>query len=223
MSGALPGTDPSVRLPVREPHAPRFDVTQPARLPTRHGVFTLLAFRFYPASGGAPEEHLAIVKGDPRGEDVLVRLHSSCITGDVLGSRKCDCGPQLDHALAALEEAGRGVVLYLQQEGRGIGLFNKVQAYALQDAGANTVEANRKLGLAADAREYDCAARMLRHLGVRTVRLLTNNPGKIAALEAAGVSVASRVPIEVGATPENRAYLSDKRDLMGHLFESLWR
>jgi GTP cyclohydrolase II len=188
------------------------EVTPPAALPTRWGTFRIQASRF--ADG---QEHVAIVKGDPRGARVLARVHSSCLTGDVLGSHRCDCGPQLDAALAAIEREGRGVVLYLNQEGRGIGIFHKIAAYALQDQGANTVEANEKLGFQPDERDYAHAAAMLRALGVESVRLMTNNPSKVAALEAAGVAVAERVPHVVGVTDANRSYLATKRDLLGHL------
>ena len=189
-----------------------FEVTPPAALPTRWGSFEVVAFRF--ADGG---EHLAVTKGKVAGPSVLARVHSSCITGDVLGSERCDCGPQLQAALQAIERAGRGVVLYLNQEGRGIGLFNKIRAYNEQDRGANTVEANERLGFAADAREYLHAAAMLRHLGVTSVNLMTNNPAKVRALESEGIAVAQRVPHAPGATPVNRLYLDTKRDLMGHL------
>lgn len=192
--------------------APAFEVTSPADLPTRAGSFTIVAFRF--ADG---QEHLAVVKGDPAGEATLARVHSSCMTGDVLGSCRCDCGPQLAAALDAIEREGRGVVLYLNQEGRGIGLFNKIRAYVEQDAGANTVEANVKLGFDADERTYEHAAAMLGHLGVASVRLLTNNPKKVEALEAAGVPVAERVPHVVGGNEVNRLYIQTKRDLMGHI------
>ena len=189
----------------------RPEATPPADLPTRHGAFQVVAFRF-----GA-DEHLAILKGDAAGAGVLARVHSSCLTGDVLGSARCDCGAQLDAALQAIEREGRGVVLYMNQEGRGIGLFNKIRAYVEQDAGANTVEANVKLGFDADARSYDQAATMLRELGVESVRLLTNNPKKVAAIERAGIPVVERVPHVVGATATNRLYIETKRDLMGHL------
>jgi len=190
----------------------RHEVTPPADLPTRAGHFQVVAFRDAEVC-----EHLAIVKGDVAGEEVLTRIHSSCLTGDVLGSCRCDCGPQLDAALRAIEAEGRGVVLYLNQEGRGIGLFNKIRAYVEQDAGANTVEANEKLGFAADARAYDHAAAMLRALGVASVRLMTNNPAKVDALRAAGIEVDERVPLVAGVSDANRSYLATKRDLMGHL------
>ncbi|HET6404813.1 MAG TPA: GTP cyclohydrolase II [Candidatus Thermoplasmatota archaeon] len=189
-----------------------FVATPPADLPTRSGSFSLVAFRFEDG-----EEHVAVVKGDPAGPATLARVHSSCLTGDVLGSCRCDCGPQLSAALEAIEREGRGVVLYLHQEGRGIGLFNKVRAYVEQDAGANTVEANVKLGFDADARSYEKAVAMLRHLGVESVRLLTNNPKKMAALEAAGIAVVKRVPHVVGGNEVNRLYIQTKRDLMGHI------
>lgn len=189
-----------------------FEVTPAAALPTRWGSFEVVAFRF--ADGC---EHLAITKGSATGPGVLARVHSSCITGDVIGSERCDCGPQLQGALEAIERAGRGVVLYLNQEGRGIGLFNKIRAYNEQDRGANTVEANERLGFAADAREYGHAAAMLRHLGVSSVHLMTNNPAKVRALEREGIVVAQRVPHAPGATAVNRLYLDTKRDLMGHL------
>ena len=163
------------------------------------------------------EEHVAILMGDVAGAAVLVRIHSSCLTGDVLGSCRCDCGPQLHAALEAIEREGRGVLLYLNQEGRGIGLYNKIRAYVEQDGGANTVEANVKLGFDADARTYEKAADMLRHLGVASVRVLTNNPKKVEALEATGIPVTERVPHVVGENPTNRLYIQTKRDLLGHI------
>ena len=193
--------------------AEAFEVTPAAELPTRWGAFRVVAFRF--ADGC---EHLAVIKGEVQGaEPVLARIHSSCVTGDVLGSERCDCGPQLQLALQRIEAAGRGVVLYLNQEGRGIGLFNKIRAYNEQDRGANTVEANVLLGFDADAREYGHAAAMLGHLGVNAVRLMTNNPAKVDGLAREGIVVAQRVPHEPGLTEVNRIYLATKRDLMGHL------
>jgi GTP cyclohydrolase II len=167
-------------------------------------------------------EHVALVIGRQSSQRTpLARLHSECLTGDILGSLRCDCGPQLDHALAAMaEEAGKGgwgVLLYLRQEGRGIGLVNKMRAYRLQDEGFDTLEANRRLGLPAEARDFPVAARMLELLGVPAVRLMTNNPAKVAALEAAGVTVTERVPHSLPANPHNARYLATKRDAAGHL------
>jgi GTP cyclohydrolase II len=163
-----------------------------------------------------PGEHVALLIGQPSGEPPLVRLHSECLTGDVLGSLKCDCGPQLQAAIREIEAAGWGILLYLRQEGRGIGLGNKVRAYDLQNRGADTVEANLALGFEADARNYDIAGAILRDLGVQSVRLLTNNPLKIKGLEDAGVVVASRVAHWVGENQHNASYLAVKRRKMGH-------
>jgi len=169
-------------------------------------------------------EHLALVLGDlgaDEGEDILTRVHSECLTGDVFGSQRCDCGAQLDAAMAKIAERGRGVVLYLRgHEGRGIGLLSKLQAYTLQDAGEDTVDANLKLGLPADAREYSVAAQLLDDLGVRSVRLLTNNPAKVDALAAHGFGV-TRIPLPPLATPQNLRYLTTKRDRLGHQLGSL--
>jgi GTP cyclohydrolase II len=174
----------------------------------------IVAFR---GSGGGPE-HLAIVIGDPpRSAPVLVRLHSACLTGDVLGSLKCDCGPQLRAALDAIAKEGAGILLYLQQEGRGIGLVNKLRAYALQDQGFDTVDANLRLGFEIDERDFGLAARMLALLGVASVRLMTNNPAKVAGLEAEGVTVVARVAHHAGEGAHNRAYLATKRERTGHL------
>ena len=167
-------------------------------------------------------EHVALVIGRQDGDRApLVRLHSECLTGDILGSLKCDCGPQLDAALAAMAEeaaiGGWGVLLYLRQEGRGIGLINKLRAYRLQDQGFDTVDANNRLGLPTEARDFPVAARMLELLGVHAIRLMTNNPEKVAALEAEGVTVAQRVPHQLPANPHNERYLATKRDRAGHL------
>jgi 3,4-dihydroxy 2-butanone 4-phosphate synthase/GTP cyclohydrolase II len=156
------------------------------------------------------------------GRDVLVRVHSECLTGDAFGSLRCDCGPQLAAALEQISAEGRGVVLYMRgHEGRGIGLMPKLRAYSLQDAGRDTVDANLELGLPADARDYGVAAQVLADLGVRTMRLLTNNPAKRTALEGYGLPVADRIPIEVPATPDNLRYLRTKRDRLGHLMNTL--
>jgi len=187
-----------------------------AKLPTRFGSFRIISFAG--AANGA--EHVAIVKGRVKGQgDVLVRLHSECLTGDAFGSLRCDCGQQLQAALRRIGRARRGVLLYLAQEGRGIGLVNKVAAYHLQDHGYDTVEANELLGFPADARDYRAAAQMLKILGVRSVRLMTNNPRKISGLQGQGIRVTKRIPIRVKANPANRRYLDTKREKMDHLLE----
>jgi 3,4-dihydroxy 2-butanone 4-phosphate synthase/GTP cyclohydrolase II len=185
-----------------------------ARIPTRHGDF--LAIGYESLLDGI--EHVALIKGEVgNGLDVLVRVHSECLTGDVFGSLRCDCGPQLDAALAAVHAEGRGVVLYVRgHEGRGIGLMHKLQAYQLQELGADTVDANLSLGLPADARDYGTGAQILVDLGIRTMRLLSNNPAKRAGLEGYGLRIVGRVPLPVRATPENIRYLHTKRDRMGH-------
>jgi GTP cyclohydrolase II len=182
-----------------------------AEIPTAFGNFRLVVYRF-----GA-EEHLAIVRGDVRGRDVLARVHSECWTGETLGSLKCDCRAQLDLALAAIAAADRGVVVYLRQEGRGIGLGNKIRAYALQAEGKDTVEANLALGFAADLRSYEHAAAILAELGVESVALMTNNPDKLAGLEQAGVTVAEHLPHWVQEHEHNEEYLEVKRAKLGHL------
>jgi GTP cyclohydrolase II len=169
-------------------------------------------------------EHVALIVGAEWADRLpLVRLHTECHTGDMVGSRKCDCGPQLDAALAAMADeaaqGGWGVLLYLRQEGRGIGLVNKLRAYRLQDQGFDTLEANQRLGLPAEARDFAVAARMLELLGVRAIRLMTNNPAKVAAFEAAGVAIAERVPHQLPANPHNTRYLATKRDRAGHLLQ----
>ncbi len=180
------------------------------RLPTRYGAFRLTAYR---AAGG--KIHLALSVGPvAAGGPVLARLHSECLTGDVFGSSRCDCGEQLDVSLSLLQGAGRGVLLYLRQEGRGIGLAGKIRAYALQDQGVDTVEANRALGLPVDRRDYREAAQILMDLGVRQVRLLTNNPAKIDGLRSNGIEVVERVPLEVPPNTHNLKYLRSKRERM---------
>jgi 3,4-dihydroxy 2-butanone 4-phosphate synthase/GTP cyclohydrolase II len=182
---------------------------------TERGTFRMLAYR-----DGEGREHLAVVKGAVRGRRaVLCRVHSECLTGEVFRSRRCDCGPQLDLALERVEAAGSGVVVYLRQEGRGIGLVNKIRAYALQDAGADTVEANEALGFPGDLRRYDVAAEILRDLGVRSVVLMTNNPEKLSGLREAGFPVDSRVPHVVEPTGDNAHYMETKRVKMGHLLD----
>jgi len=189
-----------------------------AELPTSHGPFRVFVFRDADAPPDVPaEEHMAIVRGDLDGAtNVLCRVHSECWTSEVLGSLKCACRDQLDAALERIASEGTGVVVYLRQEGRGIGLGNKIRAYALQNDGADTVEANLALGFAADERTYDLAAAILADLGVRSVRLLTNNPLKVAGVKAAGVVVADRISHWVGENQYNAGYLAVKRRKMGH-------
>lgn len=185
-----------------------------ANLPTRYGDFQMLVY-----DTPEHEEHVALILGTiDDGEPVLVRAHSECLTGDVFGSSRCDCGDQLADSLRFLQEQGRGVLLYLRQEGRGIGLANKISAYALQEQGLDTVEANLALGLPEDMRDYRAAAEMLLDLGVRRARLLTNNPAKIEGLERYGVEVVERIPLGISPNPSNLGYLRTKREKMGHLF-----
>jgi GTP cyclohydrolase II len=192
-----------------------------ASIPTRYGEFDTHVFRAQLDSvddaNGLAEEHLALVRGDVRGrENVLIRVHSECMTSEVFGSLKCDCKEQLDAAMGAVASAGLGAVLYLRQEGRGIGLTNKIRAYALQSDGFDTVDANARLGLPIDARRYDVVREMLDHLGIESVRLLTNNPAKVAALRKLGVRVVGRVPIVVPSNPHSARYLETKRVRMDH-------
>lgn len=191
------------------------------RLPTRYGNFTAYGFRT--GFGGEGDEHVALVHGDLAGDaPVLTRVHSECLTGDVFGSSRCDCGPQLDESLRRIVAEGRGVVVYLRgHEGRGIGLVAKLQAYQLQDGGRDTVDANLDLGLPADARHYAAATQILRDLGVPAVRLLTNNPDKVAELEEYGIAVAERVPLTPRPNDHNIAYLRTKRDRMGHVLPDI--
>jgi GTP cyclohydrolase II len=185
-----------------------------ARLPTRHGEFTAWVYE-QPEAGC---EHLALVMGPiADGRPVLVRIHSECLTGDVLGSLRCDCGAQLQLALDRIAREKRGILLYLRQEGRGIGLYNKMAAYALQDQGLDTVEANEHLGFAADLRDYRVAARILANLGVQDLRLLTNNPRKVEALRDCGLRVVERLPLVAPPNEESAQYLRTKRLKMGHL------
>ena len=182
-------------------------------MPTKWGEFRFIPFK--QKSNGL--EHMALIKGSwNEDEPVLVRVHSSCATGDILGSQRCDCGEQLHKAMQMIEKEGKGVLIYMQQEGRGIGLMNKIAAYKLQEQGLDTVDANIHLGFKPDERDYGCGAQMLRHLGVHKMRLMTNNPTKRVGLEAYGLEIVENVPIEVTPNPYDARYLMTKRDRMGH-------
>lgn len=188
------------------------EVGDEVELPTQYGTFRLIPFR--QANG---LEHMALIKGSwKEDEPILVRVHSSCATGDILGSKRCDCGEQLHKAMEMIEKEGKGVIIYMQQEGRGIGLMNKIAAYKLQDEGLDTVEANIHLGFRPDERDYGCGAQMLRHLGVHKMRLMTNNPTKRVGLEAYGLEITENVPIEIAPNKFDYRYLKTKRDRMGH-------
>ncbi len=222
IAGLLPaffvgGRDPEVTITPADidahEDARRLTLATRARLPVEGAEDAeIAAFR----SPESADEHVALLIGQPDGQPPLVRLHSECLTGDVLGSLKCDCGPQLHAAIRAIQASGWGILLYLRQEGRGIGLVNKLRAYALQDQGFDTVDANTRLGFAVDARDFGVAARMLQLLGQRSVRLLTNNPAKVAGLQAAGMTVVERVPHSLPPNPHNERYLATKRDRTGH-------
>jgi 3,4-dihydroxy 2-butanone 4-phosphate synthase / GTP cyclohydrolase II len=186
-----------------------------ARLPTRHGEFEMIVYE-----AADLKEHVALAVGPVASEEpVLVRVHSECLTGDAFGSRRCDCGEQLEDSLEILQWAGCGVLLYLRQEGRGIGLASKIQAYAFQEIGLDTIEANLVQGLPDDPRDYRIAAEMLQDLGVRRIRLLTNNPAKIVGLQGFGIKVSERVPLEMEPNGHNERYLKTKREKLNHVFE----
>ena len=185
-----------------------------ARFPTRYGHFTIIGF----LNNKDQKDHVVVVKGNViQRESVLTRLHSSCVTGDVLGSLRCDCGPQLHKSLQMIEKEGMGLLLYMQQEGRGIGLINKIRAYMLKDSGSDTYESNIDLGFKPDERQYELAAAMLSKLGVKSIRLLTNNPEKIRELESFGVVIKKRIPLETRPSRYNRCYLQTKKERFGHL------
>jgi 3,4-dihydroxy 2-butanone 4-phosphate synthase/GTP cyclohydrolase II len=226
-------TVPSIEQVIREDieflrHCPNADncaaceeeicvmVASVADFPTEYGRFTIAGF----ANNRDGKDHIMVLKGEiGDGEDMLLRIHSACLTGDALGSLRCDCGPQLHHALSRIEKEGRGAVLYHQAEGRGIGLVNKLRAYALQDKGYDTYDANIALGFKADERDYAVPAAMLKKIGIRSVRLLTNNPEKVAELEKHGIRVSERVQHELPAHEHDKAYLETKRERFGHLLE----
>lgn len=183
------------------------------RLPTQWGEFIMHGFE----DVRNRQEHIALTVGDiSTGEDILGRIHSECLTGDALFSRRCDCGPQLEAAMKTVQQAGKGVIVYLRQEGRGIGLLNKIRAYKLQDEGLDTVEANLALGLPIDARDFTLAKYILDYLKVQSIQLMTNNPQKVDTLKALGINVTNRVPLHVGLNPENQHYLQTKMEKMGH-------
>ena len=206
-------TDPALPTAATQASLPPSASLVSCKLPTRWGEFDLHGL----VDAATGQEHAAMSLGRlDDGAPVLTRMHSECLSGDTLYSLKCDCGAQLEAGLQAIADAGRGVLLYLRQEGRGIGLVNKIRAYALQQAGADTVEANRLLGLPDDARDYGVAAEILRGLGVQQVRLLTNNPAKVAALQRLGITVAERVPLHTEPNAYNRGYLQTKSRRMGH-------
>lgn len=203
---------------------PQLEIRAQAPVPTRHGVFQMLVFHWGAANteNGLSPDHVALVMGDVRDKpNVTLRVHSECLTSEVFGSLKCDCREQLEAAQAEIGRRGLGVVIYLRQEGRGIGLANKIRAYQLQSRGHDTVDANRMLGLPDDARGYEPAAAMIEHLGIESIRLLTNNPDKMDALSTLGVRIASRVPTLIAANPFSAPYLETKRLRMGHALPTL--
>lgn len=203
-------------MPATLPSEELLDYTTSCLLPTPWAQFTLHAF----VEHSTGKEHLAMTLGDiSNGEPVLARVHSECLTGDVLFSQRCDCGAQLEGALKKIADEGRGILLYLRQEGRGIGLVNKIRAYRLQEAGADTVEANLQLGFHADARNYELCKPMLAQFGIRSLRLMTNNPRKIDAMEKLGVKVSERVPLLVNRNAFNNSYLNTKEAKLGHMMQ----
>ena len=200
----------------RKKHDVVVEKSSQSTLPTKHGNFVSHVY----VNTLNDEHHVALVKGDlGNGEDVLVRVHSECLTGDAFGSCRCDCGPQLEAAMQQIEAQGRGILLYMRQEGRGIGLVNKLRAYELQDSGMDTLEANLALGFPGDAREYYTGVQILKNLGVKSIKLLSNNPLKLKEVEAYGIKINSRVPIQVGKSVHNSSYLKTKRDKMAHMLD----
>ena len=201
--------------PPAEPEIPvSISFIESSKLPTQWGEFTIYGFE----DAGDDKEHVVLTMGDvTTAEPVLARVHSECLTGDALFSMRCDCGSQLQEALKKIAAEGRGILMYLRQEGRGIGLLNKIKAYKLQDAGADTVEANEQLGFGADMRDYSICKEMLQHLGVQRLRLMTNNPRKVAALTEQGIDVVERIPLQTGQNPHNAHYLATKAGKLGHL------
>lgn len=197
---------------IKENKKSELEMTNPVKLPSDYGEFTAIGF-IDPEDG---KEHIALTKGDISGENILTRIHSECLTGDVLGSKRCDCGNQLHKALRAIEKNGSGVLLYMRQEGRGIGLFNKLKAYELQENGFDTVDANRELGFPDDMRDYKVAAEILKKLGVKSVRLMTNNPDKVDQVEKYGIEVTEREPLEIKSNEIDEYYLKTKVYRMGH-------
>lgn len=197
---------------IKENKKTELEITNPVKLPSDYGEFTAIGF-VDPKDG---KEHIALTKGDISGENILTRIHSECLTGDVLGSKRCDCGNQLHKALRAIEKNGSGVLLYMRQEGRGIGLFNKLKAYELQENGFDTVDANRELGFPDDMRDYKVAAEILKKLGVKSVRLMTNNPDKVDQVEKYGIEVSEREPLEIKSNEIDEYYLKTKVYRMGH-------
>jgi len=207
---AMSPSSPSQRDPVTR--------VASSRLPTEYGEFEIHVYE----NRRGTETHVALVRGEiGDGEDVLIRVHSSCVTGDIFHSARCDCGPQLHAAMARIADEGRGVLIYLNQEGRGIGLANKIRAYALQDEGADTVEANERLGFPADMRSYVPALEMLLDLGIKSVRLMSNNPKKLEGLAGQGIAVNERLPHEIVATSNTHHYLKTKKAKMGHFLSSV--
>jgi len=199
-------------------HVMHFDKIPQAKLPTRYGEFTIYGFR----DSETGEESVALVAGQPKPDvPLLVRIHSQCLTGDVLSSRRCDCGDQLHAAMKIISDAGLGVLVYQQQEGRGIGLTNKIHAYELQDQGLDTVAANEELGFEADLRDYRMPAEILKYLGALQVRLLSNNPEKVQGLEAEGIKVVERLPLEIDPNSSTHGYLKIKKEKLGHLLSKV--